>query len=102
MPTTCTTKGTDRKVFTIRTTAILLVLLTLVLAKPMVGQSAVESSSDRKILSHIEPTYPETLKRLVYWGRGASEDWRGSERKRGKCGIAWWQSDLGSGSNESD
>jgi TonB family protein len=68
MPTTCTRKGTNRKVFRIRPTAVLLILLTMVLAKPMVGQSAVESSSDRKILSHIEPTYPETLKRLFIGG----------------------------------
>jgi protein TonB len=49
--------------------AALALLLTLLFAvRPASAQSATEGAIDRKLVTRVEPTYPETLKRLYIGG----------------------------------
>lgn len=49
-------------------TLSLLVTTVLLCAAPSVAQVQEESSKDRKLITRVEPEYPETLKRLYIGG----------------------------------
>jgi TonB family protein len=49
-------------------TLSLLVISVLLSAVPFVAQVQEESSKDRKLITRVEPEYPETLKRLYIGG----------------------------------
>jgi TonB family protein len=49
-------------------TLILLVITVLLSAVPFVAQVQEQSSSERKLITRVEPEYPETLKRLYIGG----------------------------------
>ena len=45
-----------------------LVMIVLLGAVPFVGQSQEQSTKERKLITRVEPDYPETLKRLYIGG----------------------------------
>lgn len=49
-------------------TLSLLVITVLLSAVPIVAQVQEQSSSERKLITRVEPEYPETLKRLYIGG----------------------------------
>jgi protein TonB len=49
-------------------TAFLLLTISVLSALPLLAQSSDQSSSDRKVISRVEPEYPDALKKLYIGG----------------------------------
>jgi periplasmic protein TonB len=48
--------------------AFLVLTMSALSAQPMAAQSSDQSSSDRKVISRVEPEYPDALKKLYIGG----------------------------------
>jgi protein TonB len=59
--------GTNHQCWTV-IAIFLLVMSVLVSAMPLAAQAPAENSSDRRLVTRIEPEYPDTLKRLYIGG----------------------------------